>query len=514
MGIISKAELKEHANKARLEKSMKDIINSHTQNFEFSKGDNYFEVKIDHELERLFGDGFYEEIIDSIHNELLKKHEDDISEIYSEETGWFKIYLKNMNEAEYKGKDVQLNKPMRGDVKKYKVFVKDPSTKNVKKVNFGDKNMEIKRDNPKRRKSFRARHNCDNPGPKTKPRYWSCKFWSKKSVSDLLNEIIEPDSINVDQLQLKDELCPMIWDQNQLNPEVRKILLKNALEFIKYAKIDHLKIKDIILTGSLANYNYSNNSDLDVHILLDFDQISDNKEFIGEYFRTKKNLWNNDVDANVKGHEVEMYIQDTNEPHTSTGVYSIANNQWLTEPIKGIGTIDSANVQLKSAHIMNEIDELIDNNNVVDIIDSVNSLIEKLKKMRQCGLENEGEFSTENIVFKILRNNGYIKKLYDIKKNALERSLSLESYGYSINEAMNPQNLKNIVRKAKNAGILTLGMVIALIAGNTNTMDMKNAGIPQDLIIKAQNFIRSTGDNVMNYADAVSNYNSNQNINQ
>ena len=82
-----------------------------------------------------------------------------------------------IDEAEYQGRKVKLNKPMRGDVKKFKVFVKDPKTGNVKKVNFGDPNMRIKKSNPKRRKSFRARHNCDNPGPKTKARYWSCRKW-------------------------------------------------------------------------------------------------------------------------------------------------------------------------------------------------------------------------------------------------------------------------------------------------------------------------------------------------
>ncbi len=82
-----------------------------------------------------------------------------------------------LEEAEYQGRKVTLNKPMKGDVKKSKVYVKDPKTGNVKKVNFGDKKMKIKKSNPKRRKSFRARHNCDNPGPKTKARYWSCKAW-------------------------------------------------------------------------------------------------------------------------------------------------------------------------------------------------------------------------------------------------------------------------------------------------------------------------------------------------
>lgn len=80
-------------------------------------------------------------------------------------------------EAEYRGRKVQLNKPMQGDVKKFKVYVKDPKSGNVKKVNFGDPNMRIKKSNPARRKSFRARHNCDNPGPKTKARYWSCRAW-------------------------------------------------------------------------------------------------------------------------------------------------------------------------------------------------------------------------------------------------------------------------------------------------------------------------------------------------
>ena len=101
----------------------------------------------------------------------------------------YRMMIKNawgeMTEKDDKsGKE--LNNPTRGDVKKYKVYVKNDKG-NVVKVEFGDPNMEIKRDDPERRKSFRARHNCDNPGPKYKARYWSCKFWEKgKSVSDLM----------------------------------------------------------------------------------------------------------------------------------------------------------------------------------------------------------------------------------------------------------------------------------------------------------------------------------------
>ena len=93
----------------------------------------------------------------------------------------FVEFLKNMkesiNEAEYQGRDVKLNKPMRGDVKKFKVYVKNPKTGSVIKVNFGQKGMNIKKNNPDRRASFRARHNCDQPGPRTKARYWSCRKW-------------------------------------------------------------------------------------------------------------------------------------------------------------------------------------------------------------------------------------------------------------------------------------------------------------------------------------------------
>ena len=99
-------------------------------------------------------------------------------------TRTFNITESDIEEAEYQGRKVQLNKPMQGDVKKFKVYVKDPKTGNVKKVNFGHggssvkgKAMKIRKNNPKARKSFRARHNCDNPGPKTKARYWSCRKW-------------------------------------------------------------------------------------------------------------------------------------------------------------------------------------------------------------------------------------------------------------------------------------------------------------------------------------------------
>jgi len=327
--------------------------------------------------------------------------------------------------AEYQGKDVELNQPMQGDVKKYKVYVKDPETGNIKKVNFGDKNMEIKRDDPERRKAFRARHNCDQKKDKTKAGYWSCKFWSKKKVSDLLKEIIEPEQVDVSSIQYHDKLNPLIWDNGKLKDDVREIILKNAKHFIEFSGLENLNYKDIILTGSMANYNYNENSDLDIHIILNYEQISNNEEFADEFLRMKKSIWNDRYPIQVKGHEVEMYYQDSEEAHHSTGTYSILKDEWIIEPTKKIIDIDTDNIKQKGAQLMYEIDDLKNTKDPDIFLKKYDILKDKIKKMRQSGLEKEGEFSTENLVFKILRNNGYLKELVDLKKEYLTKKLSL-----------------------------------------------------------------------------------------
>ena len=337
--------------------------------------------------------------------------------------------MKNItNEAEHNGKNVELNKPTKGDVKKYKVFVKDPSTGNVKKVNFGDPNMEIKRDDPERRKSFRARHKCDTAKDKTTPRYWSCKFWSKKSVSDLLKEVIEPDAVDVSSIEMNDELCPLIWDGDKLKPDVRKTLLLNAKRFIEFCDMENMKFEDIMLTGSMANYNYNENSDIDVHIIMDFSQISENKEFVGDFFKMKKQLWSEKLPIQVKGHDVEMYFQDIIDPHHSTGTYSIIDDEWIAKPIKKLVNVNSGAVQLKAADLMNAIDDLNNNRSKNDFLKKHTLLKNKIKKHRQSGLETGGEYSVENLAFKILRNSGYLQKLMDMKNDYLTQELSLDEF--------------------------------------------------------------------------------------
>ena len=143
----------------------------------------------------------------------------------------------------------------------------------------------------------------------------------------------------------------------------------------------------------------------------------------------KKELWENKLPIQVKGHDVEMYFQDNNEPHHSSGTYSLIKNDWVRKPTKKIINIDSADVQLKAANIMNSIDDLATNRNEKNILKQHETLKDKIKKYRQAGLDsNNGEYSTENLVFKILRNSGYLGKMVELKNDYLTNELSLNEF--------------------------------------------------------------------------------------
>lgn len=265
-----------------------------------------------------------------------------------------------------------------------------------------------------------------NKEEKKNPRGWSASYWRDNNISDTLKETIEPDEIDVSSIQYHDTLSPLIWGKDgKLKEDVRKILLLNVKRFLEFSDLENLDYKDMILTGSMANYNYNENSDLDVHIILDFEQISDNEEFVTDFLRMKKTLWNERMPIQVKGHDVEMYYQDASEPHHSTGTYSLMKDEWINEPTKQIVDINTSNIQLKSADFMNAIDDLSEMNDEELFLEKYNKLKDKIKKMRQSGLENEGEFSSENLAFKVLRNTGYMGKLIDLKNDFLTQTLSM-----------------------------------------------------------------------------------------
>jgi hypothetical protein len=255
-------------------------------------------------------------------------------------------------------------------------------------------------------------------------------FWDDNDIADVINELVNIDSIDIDDFKKKDELCSKVWDNETMtmHEDVRKGLLRIAKEFIDYADLTSYKFDDITLTGSLANYNYTEESDLDVHVLMDISQISDDVDLVKNYLKDKKTLWNDNFPTLAKGHDVELYVQDTNEPHTSTGIYSLMKNKWITKPIKEIITLDTNNIQKKASELMDSIENITDSESTEATIREIERLFEKIKSMRKAGLDAEGEFSVENIVFKILRRNGYILKLLDLKKELITKNLTVERH--------------------------------------------------------------------------------------
>jgi hypothetical protein len=227
----------------------------------------------------------------------------------------------------------------------------------------------------------------------------------------------------------KDELNPKIWDNDDtLNKEVREKLLAVATEFIDFLGVPIL-VEDIIFTGSLSNYNWSKYSDIDLHIVADFNQFSDNMlPLYEELFKVKKTLFNTDHDIKIFGYEVELYVQDSHAAHFSSGVYSVLKNEWNNKPKKENIKVDKNLINEKSKQWMEIIDTALDAASDVtadDARDILKKIREKLKKYRTCGLETKGEYSDENLVFKVLRRNGYVEKIMNFENDVVDKELSL-----------------------------------------------------------------------------------------
>lgn len=227
----------------------------------------------------------------------------------------------------------------------------------------------------------------------------------------------------------KDELNSKIWDENQnLRSEVREKLLQTANEFVDFIGVP-LLIEDVIFTGSLANYNWSEYSDIDLHVVCDFIQFSDTElSLYEELFKVKKTIFNTNHDIKIFGYEVELYVQNASEAHFSSGVYSVLYDEWDVKPEKEDSNIDTKILKSKINHWKSQIDTVVDNATEKDIDEAreyIKKFKEKLKKYRSSGLKKEGEYSYENLVFKYLRRSDYLEKLFNLENNLLDKELSL-----------------------------------------------------------------------------------------
>jgi hypothetical protein len=225
-----------------------------------------------------------------------------------------------------------------------------------------------------------------------------------------------------DTVQYQETLNPAIWNNFQLKPGIREALLKIAHEFINTWKFD-IPVQSIILTGSNAGYNWTKYSDFDVHVVVAMGQVPvASAEFVKSLLTAKKTIWNSKHHITVKGYDVELYAQDTTEVLVAAGVYDLVNERWAVMPEPKMPEFSHPSVISKAQFLAQEIDSACLSPNEQEL----RALMDEIADLRKSGLQTAGEFSIENLAFKVLRNSGHIKKLRDTLGSLVDLELSVE----------------------------------------------------------------------------------------
>lgn len=249
-----------------------------------------------------------------------------------------------------------------------------------------------------------------------------------------INEV-DTNDISLKSFETKDSLHPKFWVNDKLNSRVRLKLLDIADDFLDELSISWVKPKDIVLTGSIANYNWSKYSDIDVHIIINYKDVYHKKEFVEDYFGSKKELWSNNHDGlKIYGFPVEIYVEDENAKTYSNGVYSLNKNEWIKEPkdLQDV-KINEDYVKEYSASLMTKIDEIEkqlnkekDNHKITVLGKKIKNIFDKLKTLRKDGLKSKGEMSSGNVIWKLFRRMGYLDKIWDIIYNTYNKANSIK----------------------------------------------------------------------------------------
>lgn len=217
------------------------------------------------------------------------------------------------------------------------------------------------------------------------------------------------------------KLSDILWNEDDtIKERIREKFVRIAKDFYEGLNLD-ADIIDIILTGSMCAFNYSASSDFDVHIIIDFSEINDDYDLVKELVSGKKFIWNTKHNITIQNHEVELYIQDKDEPHTASGLYSLLNDEWIKKPKYNKPEVDEEYVNMKYEELLFEINAMkneIDKKHTPEeyeyFYDTTNALIKKIILSRREGLAEGGEFSIENLVFKKVRSEGNFTTLFDL----------------------------------------------------------------------------------------------------
>ena len=248
---------------------------------------------------------------------------------------------------------------------------------------------------------------------------------------------VDSSEIDLSSFKKKHELVPNIWKPDgKLDSRIRLKLLDIADDFWKYVNLTWVEPSGIILTGSICNFNWSQYSDIDLHLIVDFDEIDEKTEFVRDYLDAKKNEWNNEHKGlQIMGYQVELYVQNVGEMPESNGIYDLEENDWIKEPnpndIKPI-RLNKFSIKDKAAKIMTIIDDMYDalaatddSYEIEQIGDDADYLWKKVKEMRKSSLEKHGESGSGNIVYKILRREFYLDKLWRLKNMCYDKTNSI-----------------------------------------------------------------------------------------
>lgn len=247
-------------------------------------------------------------------------------------------------------------------------------------------------------------------------------------------------------------LNPSFWQDEAFDPEVRSKLIRIAMDFYEDLKAD-APIEDIQLTGSLANYNWTEHSDLDVHVILDMAKINEDVELVKKAMDGVRFMWNLRHPVQIRGYDVELYAQDVNQIHKASGLYSLLKNEWIRKPAYNPPSVDPNDVHRKVQAYGVEIEEIkrqlesADPELAADLLERASALKKKISRARDEKLAHEGgEFSVENLVFKEMRNNGMFEELINIKSDAYSKIYSEppSSEQDGVLEALSPESIERL----------------------------------------------------------------------
>jgi len=251
-----------------------------------------------------------------------------------------------------------------------------------------------------------------------------------EDVTKNLNANLKIPKDVIDSFKIHSELNSDIWKGEKLIPDVRKKLLKIAIDFFKTLKLPpNIKFKDVLLVGSLANYNWSKYSDVDIHLVIDFNELDSNHEQVKQSLDSQKNLWNLKHDITIFKYPVEIYVQDVKEKLESSAIYSVAHDKWILMPEQQKFKLDKTVIKNRIDKFFNKMKDIkydYDTHKYSNVIQKVDDFKALIKKMRQSGLEKGGEFSTENLVFKILRRTAFMEILDTYKTKAYDKIVSIK----------------------------------------------------------------------------------------